>query len=79
MPTICNICELPRCKRFDSTNKCTGFLKPENFKMPMLSHLASDDNKVSNLEKVLRKYHLYISERNEYPFFTLWKKSKRGQ
>ena len=74
----CNICTAPNCplnhkqmQNATDTTQCGYFRHPVPFKVPILVHLASDENKIGAVRDLLSEHGFQIQEKLTYPYFKL--------
>jgi hypothetical protein len=83
---LCNQCRTGRCskdtfkkyERFGDSSKCQLYDAPLPFRMPIITHLLADTNKINALHRTLDKYDLIFHETGKYPFVEFTKRRLRG-
>ncbi len=76
--------EYPRLRtkhKFSATQlahmKCTGYLCPKPYKVPLLMHLVTEPRKIQAMSDLLRMFKFQLSEKERYPYFILKMKKAR--
>jgi hypothetical protein len=66
----CNNCDTRiRCNT-QSIQPCVKYVKPSNFKLPILHHLVFS-GKVAQAAEVLSRFGIRVVDTNNYPYFKL--------